>query len=435
MPRPTEAGRKILLLSPPLLSPPLPAPHRASLLPAQRSILVGFLTASASSRPALFVSLGSGREGHGSLDDHDELRSLSLFFSDESEESAALSSREPWPSPPSSSQSWSPRRSLAVLPRPLLRRVVLAAAAGARPRFGFGEVTGGEMRAGPRGATAQPMQRMHHAPRMVGAGGARAGGWASAAVMWCSGAAPRGAPPRAGGARAAGASLDEFRRAVRGMHGDRGAKAGAGAQQQKHAAAALRERRGVEAAAVSTAAEEAVQADDDAAQRSGYPFREIEGKWQRYWEENRTFSTARIDGGGLDTSRPKFYALDMFPYPSGAGLHVGHPEGYTATDIISRYKRMRGYNVLHPMGWDAFGLPAEQYALQTGTHPEVTTRKNIGRFKSQLKVRRGRGAPPSVPVPVVVDAAAKGLGLPFSGRAEGENVPFCLQDQHSRLLR
>ena len=88
---------------------------------------------------------------------------------------------------------------------------------------------------------------------------------------------------------------------------------------------------------------------------------------------------------GFDASRPKFYCLDMFPYPSGAGLHVGHPEGYTATDIICRFKKMKGFNVLHPMGWDAFGLPAEQYAIQTGVHPEVTTKKAIDNFRRQLK--------------------------------------------------
>ncbi|CAA7402181.1 unnamed protein product [Spirodela intermedia] len=112
-----------------------------------------------------------------------------------------------------------------------------------------------------------------------------------------------------------------------------------------------------------------------------YPFDEIESKWQRYWEEHKTFRTP----DEVDTSKPKFYCLDMFPYPSGAGLHVGHPLGYTATDILSRFKRMKGFNVLHPMGWDAFGLPAEQYAIETGTHPKITTMCNIERFRSQLK--------------------------------------------------
>jgi len=110
-----------------------------------------------------------------------------------------------------------------------------------------------------------------------------------------------------------------------------------------------------------------------------YNFSEIEPKWQQYWEEHQTFKTEN------DFSKPKYYVLDMFPYPSGAGLHVGHPEGYTATDIISRYKRMKGFNVLHPMGWDAFGLPAEQYAIQTGTHPAVTTNKNCDNFRRQIK--------------------------------------------------
>lgn len=106
---------------------------------------------------------------------------------------------------------------------------------------------------------------------------------------------------------------------------------------------------------------------------------EIEPKWQKYWLENKTFKTP------TDKSKPKYYVLDMFPYPSGAGLHVGHPEGYTATDIIARYKRMKGFNVLHPIGWDAFGLPAEQYAVKTGTHPKITTEKNINRFREQLQ--------------------------------------------------
>jgi len=105
----------------------------------------------------------------------------------------------------------------------------------------------------------------------------------------------------------------------------------------------------------------------------------IEPKWQRYWEQNATF---RVE---IDLSKPKLYVLDMFPYPSGAGLHVGHPEGYTATDIFCRYKRMRGFNVLHPMGWDAFGLPAERYAMRTGVHPSITTRSNIETFRGQIK--------------------------------------------------
>ena len=110
-----------------------------------------------------------------------------------------------------------------------------------------------------------------------------------------------------------------------------------------------------------------------------YNFSAIEKKWQKFWLENKTF---RTESGG---DKPKFYCLDMFPYPSGAGLHVGHPEGYTATDILCRYKRMKGFNVLHPMGWDAFGLPAEQYAVETGTHPAVTTKKNIDRFREQIR--------------------------------------------------
>lgn len=112
-----------------------------------------------------------------------------------------------------------------------------------------------------------------------------------------------------------------------------------------------------------------------------YNFQEIEKKWQEYWDKNETFKT-----DVWDFSKPKFYALDMFPYPSGQGLHVGHPEGYTATDIVSRMKRMQGYNVLHPMGWDAFGLPAEQYAIKTGNHPDGFTKQNIDTFKKQLKM-------------------------------------------------
>ncbi|MBR5897701.1 MAG: leucine--tRNA ligase, partial [Lachnospiraceae bacterium] len=111
-----------------------------------------------------------------------------------------------------------------------------------------------------------------------------------------------------------------------------------------------------------------------------YNPKEIEPKWQKFWEENKTFKT-----DVWDFSKPKFYALDMFPYPSGVGLHAGHPEGYTATDIVSRMKRMQGYNVLHPMGYDSFGLPAEQYAVSTGNHPNGFTQENIKTFSKQLK--------------------------------------------------
>ena len=119
--------------------------------------------------------------------------------------------------------------------------------------------------------------------------------------------------------------------------------------------------------------------------RKSYPFDQLEPKWQAIWEERQLFHALNPGEKGFDPAKPKFYILDMFPYPSGAGLHVGHPEGYTATDIVARYKRMRGFNVLHPMGWDAFGLPAEQYAVKSGQHPVVTTRQNVAKFKSQLK--------------------------------------------------
>src|SRR6187401_2331626 len=121
------------------------------------------------------------------------------------------------------------------------------------------------------------------------------------------------------------------------------------------------------------------------ARRKPYPFDRLEPKWQRFWDERRTFHIPNPGKKNFDGSKPKFYVLDMFPYPSGAGLHVGHPEGYTATDIVARYKRMRGCNVLHPMGWDAFGLPAEQYAIKSGQHPAITTAQNIAKFKTQLK--------------------------------------------------
>ena len=118
-----------------------------------------------------------------------------------------------------------------------------------------------------------------------------------------------------------------------------------------------------------------------------YPFDVFEPKWQQIWDERKTFKVSNPGEGGFDASKPKYYVLDMFPYPSGAGLHVGHPEGYTATDIVARFKRMNGFNVLHPMGWDSFGLPAEQYAIKTGQHPSVTTFQNIDNFRRQLKMR------------------------------------------------
>ncbi len=119
--------------------------------------------------------------------------------------------------------------------------------------------------------------------------------------------------------------------------------------------------------------------------RKPFPFDEFEPKWQARWDSEKTFRTPNPGEEGFDASKPKYYVLDMFPYPSGAGLHVGHPEGYTATDIIGRYKRMNGFNVLHPMGYDSFGLPAEQYAIKTGQHPAITTAANIETFRRQLK--------------------------------------------------
>ena len=110
-----------------------------------------------------------------------------------------------------------------------------------------------------------------------------------------------------------------------------------------------------------------------------YEFTKIEPHWQKFWEDNKTFQAVDND------EKPKYYALDMFPYPSGAGLHIGHPEGYTASDILARYKKANGYNVLHPMGWDAFGLPAEQYAVKTGTHPAITTKTNVENFRRQIQ--------------------------------------------------
>ena len=118
---------------------------------------------------------------------------------------------------------------------------------------------------------------------------------------------------------------------------------------------------------------------------AAFPFCEFEPKWQSHWVEHKTYRTPGPGEKDFDASKPKYYILDMFPYPSGTGLHVGHPEGYTATDIVGRYKRMNGFNVLHPMGWDAFGLPAEQYAIKTGQHPRITTEANIDNFRRQLQ--------------------------------------------------
>ena len=109
-----------------------------------------------------------------------------------------------------------------------------------------------------------------------------------------------------------------------------------------------------------------------------YNFTDIEAKWQKFWRENNSYHVPD------DFSKPKYYVLDMFPYPSGAGLHIGHPEGYTATDIIARYKRMKGFNVLHPMGFDAFGLPTERYCMQHNVHPNIATANNIANFRRQL---------------------------------------------------
>ncbi|MEE0894464.1 MAG: class I tRNA ligase family protein, partial [Bacteroidales bacterium] len=111
-----------------------------------------------------------------------------------------------------------------------------------------------------------------------------------------------------------------------------------------------------------------------------YNFRDTESKWQKFWADNKTFKVE------IDITKPKYYVLDMFPYPSGAGLHVGHPLGYIASDIFSRYKRLQGFNVLHPMGYDSYGLPAEQYAIQTGQHPAITTEQNINRYRQQLDI-------------------------------------------------
>src|SRR5436189_3748272 len=120
--------------------------------------------------------------------------------------------------------------------------------------------------------------------------------------------------------------------------------------------------------------------------RKPYPFDQIEPKWRKIWEERQLFHAPNPGEKNFDRSKPKFYVLDMFPYPSGDGLHVGHPEGYTATDIVCRFERMRGKSVLHPMGFDAFGLPAEEHAIKTNTPPRESTEKNIATFRRQLKM-------------------------------------------------
>lgn len=133
----------------------------------------------------------------------------------------------------------------------------------------------------------------------------------------------------------------------------------------------------------ATSTEDASSTSNTAPGGGGYPFAEVEKKWQDFWEKDKTFETPIRTS---ESTKPKKYILDMFPYPSGAGLHVGHPEGYTASDVMARYYRMKGYDVLHPIGWDSFGLPAEQFAIQTGTQPEETTKQNIANFKRQLKM-------------------------------------------------
>src|SRR5512132_792622 len=124
--------------------------------------------------------------------------------------------------------------------------------------------------------------------------------------------------------------------------------------------------------------------------RKPYPFDQIEPKWQAIWDERQLFHAPNPGEKGFDPAKPKFYVLDMFPYPSGVGLHVGHPLGYIATDIYARFLRMRGYNVLHPMGYDAFGLPAEQYAVEHGVPPRETTERNIANMRAQMQ-RLGLG--------------------------------------------
>ena len=148
--------------------------------------------------------------------------------------------------------------------------------------------------------------------------------------------------------------------------------------------------------------------------RKPYPFDRLEPKWQTIWDETRAFHAPNPGEENFDPKKPKFYVLDMFPYPSGAGLHVGHPEGYTATDIIARYKRLNGFNVLHPMGWDAFGLPAEQYAIKTGQHPADTTRECAAN-PTIIPTNRNPDAPFAALLP-----ASPTLGFPCPASRSGD---------------
>ena len=135
-----------------------------------------------------------------------------------------------------------------------------------------------------------------------------------------------------------------------------------------------------------------------------YQFKDIEQKWQQFWADHQTFKADN------QSSKPKYYVMDMFPYPSGAGLHVGHPLGYIASDIFARYKRLKGFNVLHPMGYDSFGLPAEQYAIQTGQHPALTTEANIATYRRQLDQigSRSTGAARCAPARPIITSGRSG---------------------------
>ena len=159
---------------------------------------------------------------------------------------------------------------------------------------------------------------------------------------------------------------------------------------------------------------------------TGYPFSDIEKKWQTYWEEHGTFRTTEDASVPRDRRR---YVLDMFPYPSAAGLHVGHPEGYFATDIYCRYLRMKGYNVLHPMGFDSFGLPAENYAIKTGTHPRVSTEQNIARFTSQIKA-----FPSAFAIVSSASANPRGFEAAFASASSDDNVRCFLSAATSSCL-